>query len=501
MSSRTPVVELHEDQPLPVSAIVDQIANQVQEDFSPIALEDHVLRFFEHLNALFGELERVVYADLDVEAPPPTVDALHGRISPGQWIGWFEMPPSELSTSVLFAVRPKVGAEAFSRMMNEVMALMRAIGLPTVRFLWENLFGATSPTFALAHSYELARLTELALLEGLPHRAVTEHYVAEGLVGRPDVARTQKEQARGRPVVVSRRTRVLPGLLPRLFLIKFHALLLRDLERWKGEYAENPVLLPVVDRMEELARYHREYLSDDESLSLFDKALGASFEDEEFLDQLRTSLQRREWLERIVDQYVMYLGRNRVGQYLMDRSRTELPIQPVPSSKVYELWILKLVLDNLLRRARLRFRDLARAGRAAAKGVVYRIGEMKVGYNVSDPRQSYILGRLGRSIRPDLMIARNGGRAVVDAKYRDWSNVQSADLERLLAYLVDYSQPQSEAEVKGFLVLLSHVGGFEQIGERLDLVPPIRLFSLEADPTRPQQATRNIDLMCSRIVG
>lgn len=501
MMNRTPVIELYEDRRILVTDIVDQVANQIQEEFSPPALEDHILRFFEHLHSLFGELQRAVYADLDVEAPPPTVDAVQGWISPGQWIGWFEMPPSELSTSLLFAVRPKVGAEAFSHMMNEVMALMRALGLPTVRFLWENLFGATSPTFALAHSFELSRLTELALLEGLPHRAVTEHYVAEGLVGRPDIVRTLKEQSRGRSVIVSRRTRVLPGVLPRLFLIKFHALLLQDLERWKGEYVENPVLSPIVDRMDELARYHREYLSDTESLSLFDDALRADFEDQESLDELRSSLQRREWLERIVDQYVMYLGRNRVGQYLLDRSRTELPIQPIPSSKVYELWVLKLVLDNLLGRVGLRFKDLARAGREVTKGALYEVDGLKVGYNVSDPRQSYMLGRLGRSIRPDLMIARNGGRAVVDAKYRDWPNVESADLERLLAYMVDYSQPQQEAEVKGFLVLLSHVGGFKLIGERLDLVPPLRLFSLEANPIRPLEATRNINLMCSRIVG
>lgn len=502
MSSDTPpVVELREDVSYPVADIVDTIRNQWPSSFSRDSMGEDILRFFEGLAQTFGAFERELYPELDVEAPPPHVELAANRVNIGQWIGWFELHSETLGSPVLFSTVPKVGFEAFNRMWNEVLEMIRSLGLPTVRVLWKNLLGDTSPTATLSHSYMLSRLTELSILEGMPRTAVTERFVAESLLGTPDVLGTAREQSRGRPYVVSRRVKVAPAALPMLLLVKFNLLVLRDLERWRRDFAPHDGLRPLVEMMNRLSLPHRLFLGEEDSLALIDWATDIDLESPDAFEQLRASFRRNDWLRRVADQYEVYLNQGRVGQYLLDRNRSNLPVQPIPSSKLYEVWTLRLVLESLLQQRGLRWADIRSRETPTERGSVLNLDGVQVGYNVDDPSWSYILGRLHRSVRPDLMISRHGGRAVVDAKYRRWDDVAAADLERLLAYLVDYSQPQKEDEIKGFLIVLSHEAGFLKLGERADLNPKIRLFSVVADPRQPEQASGNIDRMCEMITA
>jgi len=501
MTSPTPIVPLDEDRDYAVSDISQVVANQWQEALSRDSLEEEILRFFSRLAALFSDFNQYLYPELDVEAPPPRVDFPGRRIHVGEWIGWFELDSEVLGSPVMFSVTPKVGSEAFAVMLNDVLDMIKALGLPTMRVIWRNVLGDTSPTATLSHSHLLSYLTALSVLEGLPRAAVAERLSSETLLGQLDVASTAREQRRGRPVVVSRRVKVAEATLPLLFLVRFNLLMHRDLLRWRTEFAQHQTLLPLVQKFDELSGAHRAFLSDETSIAVLDRALDVDLESQEALEILRASCSRMEWLRRAIDQYEVYLRQGRVGQYLLDRNRTNLPIQPIPSSKLYEVWILRLVLDSLLRRQGLRWNQVRSRATPTERGSLMRVGEIRIGYNVDDPSWSYILGALRRSIRPDLMISRDGGRAVVDAKYRNWAHVAASDLERLIAYLVDYAQPQKEEEIKGFLVLLQQDDQFKKLGERVDVHPRIRLFSLVADPREREAAVRNVGRMCEKVVG
>jgi hypothetical protein len=78
--------------------------------------------------------------------------------------------------------------------------------------------------------------------------------------------------------------------------------------------------------------------------------------------------------------------------------------------------------------------------------------------------------------------------------------VNLSDLERLLTYLLHYSEPQKMEEIKAFFVVMNQDEEFMEIGERSDLFPPVRLFSAEANPESPEKAKSSVERVCRKVL-
>jgi hypothetical protein len=143
-------------------------------------------------------------------------------------------------------------------------------------------------------------------------------------------------------------------------------------------------------------------------------------------------------------------------------SRTELPLQLLPSSKVFELWALRLVVEALAPGKRV---VSVKLERNRSGFTVEFEGGLKIYYNVpyKKGRLTEELRRMGllskeAFLRPDYVIEHNGKIIVADAKYKE--KLTTGDLGRIVTYMVDIATPMKTngEELIGTLILLIEEG-------------------------------------------
>jgi len=491
------LVLLQEDVPASLDRIQQEIESQMGVPLDRSRFEDEFAQQVGKLRGTFEALRRSVYSELLIEAADPHYSPHYHEFNPGGWVGTFRFDLDSLGQPIRVQVLPKVGTQAFSLMVNEITELVPVIGLPAMDVVFRNVFGDTSITRLVTYSNLVRELTELALAEGLPRTTIQRRFQAPNAMGTIDVPRTANLLRRGLQLVSSSREVISLADLPRLVLAQFHARLLSGLvglRRETGAVAE----AWLGDPFRRLENYHRFVLLDDDFFELLDGAVKEDLGTPEVLSEARKLAGRNESLAQAIDAYEHFLQDLRWGELTFGQAKDLLPLQPVPGSKVYELWILRLILDSIgqlsgLHRPRLQKLAMTRTGLQLS------FGHVELAYNCSVERWSKILRQLGLTARPDYLINPGRGMAAVDAKYKSFHNLSPSDMERLLAYLLDFSEPQNATEVKAFLVLLNHLEPWSAF-EREDLVPPARVFTLEASPEQPREARENIGWMCAKVL-
>jgi hypothetical protein len=96
------------------------------------------------------------------------------------------------------------------------------------------------------------------------------------------------------------------------------------------------------------------------------------------------------------------------------------------------------------------------------------------------------------------MLVNGGRRAVADAKYREPGRLNVEDIERMIAYIIDYSEPQDHEEIKGFLITLGE-GHLSSVIARTDTIPNIRIYHLTADPRQRNAALLKLEGVYNKI--
>lgn len=87
---------------------------------------------------------------------------------------------------------------------------------------------------------------------------------------------------------------------------------------------------------------------------------------------------------------------------------------------------------------------------------------------------------------------------IADTKYRELRRLNVEDIERIIAYIIDYSEPQDHEEIKGFLITLDG-GQPHGVIERTDITPSIRIYHLSADPRQRDVALSALEEVYSKI--
>jgi hypothetical protein len=207
------------------------------------------------------------------------------------------------------------------------------------------------------------------------------------------------------------------------------------------------VLRGVLGQIEMLRRRHAYILTLTPVAAYLDLALRADVEDSVLVREARARSGVNTWLRALADLYESYNSRLAGVEV-----RRELPLQLLPSSKVFELWVLKLIVEALGINGGVRVERVDSGLTIGANGV-------KLHYN-----KPYREGRLLRglrgllkdgALRPDYVVERKGEVVVADAKYK--VRISVGDVERMAAYIVDVATPlRADGErLVGVLVVLT----------------------------------------------
>jgi hypothetical protein len=432
----------------------EEFAKQVREGVgitlgSPCLEElfDAVRRFVD--GTLRPAIESLKVKDLDVESPPPI--ARRDEFNLGQWVGFFEVGgPLCGFDSVTLKVEPKVGWGKFRYMVRGSLEIPAIIGFESLAPILANLIPYSDHVVDIIYSDLAYRYTEMALRGPLPRIVEDMVVVSEGLLGRLDVVRTLKLKVAGLQLVASRRARLAYAHMPLILVARFHYILLKrlnkiveDLERIGG----HEVLRGVLGQIEMLRRRHAYILTLTPIAAYLDLALRADVEDSVLVREARARSGVNTWLRALADLYESYNSRLAGVEV-----RRELPLQPLPTSKVFELWILKLIIEALGVNGGVRVERVDSGLTIEANGV-------KIHYN-----KPYREGRLLRglrgllkdgALRPDYVVERKGEVVVADAKYK--VRISVGDVERMTAYIVDLATPlRADGErLIGVLVVLT----------------------------------------------
>jgi hypothetical protein len=394
-------------------------------------LFDGIRRFVD--GTLRPAIESLKVKDLDVESPPPI--ARRDEFNLGQWVGFFEVEgPLCGFDSVIVEVEPKVGWGKFRYMVWESLEIPAIIGFESLAPILANLMPYSDYVVDIIYSDLAYRYTEMVLRGPLPRIVEDMVVVSEGLLGRLDVVRTLKLKVAGLQLVASRRARLAYAHMPLILVARFYYILLKRLNKIVedlGRIGGHEVLRGVLGQIEMLRRRHAYILTLTPIAAYLDLALRADVEDSVLVREARARSGVNTWLRALADLYESYNSRLAGVEV-----RRELPVQPLPSSKVFELWALKLIIEALGVNGGVRVERVDSGLTIGANGV-------KLHYN-----KPYREGRLLRglrgllkdgALRPDYVVERKGEVVVADAKYK--ARVSVGDVERMAAYLVDIAAP------------------------------------------------------------
>lgn len=436
-----------------------------------------------------------IYEGLEIEAAPPSVNDVRNTVIMGEWIGVYKFYSNTLGHEVEIRIIPKVGTPSFVQMLNDVSGLVNMLGFPAMKVVWLNTHGHSYVRDHVSYSGMLEQLTELLMAEGFPPIVSPREYLSEDVVGHINRSKTFRFLVEGKPLVVARRKEISYPKLPLMVLAKFHATvesaLMQVLKNL--QLTENPELKPLEGMLNDRIRYHSYALTSDILSMLVDTACAADLESPEILDEAREQAGKSRWLRDIIDFYQSYICKKPLAFDLFEKWRKNIPVQPLPSSKVYELWLLSLFSEIFIKKLRTFPIIKERDG-----GFEFNFNGAEIQYNVARSDWSKIFSKITRPPRPDFMLVNGGRRAVADAKYREPGRLNVEDIERMIAYIIDYSEPQDHEEIKGFLVTLGE-SQLSSVIARTDTRPNIKIYHLTADPRQKDAALLTLEKVYKKI--
>lgn len=454
---------------------------------------DELIDFVRNkLSPSIKTIVETLYRDLDIESPLPTYDANRDALNFGQWIGVFEFKSESLGKAIILRITPKIARNDFEFMLNDSLRIIEMVGFPAIDPLFANIRGFSFAHEVISYSVLLQQYTELALREGLPPTVIEVEEQGEAVIGTPNYVKTINYLTSGLPLAVVIRRSTVPASLPAIILAKFHMRVLSALRKLIKEFDGRD--LEMITRMLLYRSYYHAYILTSEKLYPFSiQARSLPMEEIELIEEARKQAERNWWLKALIDLYIAFNARVPTMYTFERRLAQEAPLQPLPTSKIYELWVLKLLVEALSYKGRPRLiRDRG--------GFEVSFDDRKLVFNLSRREWSRLISTFARPPRPDYILAGKGRIAVADAKYKE--RLDTGDVERMIAYIVDYAEPQEENhnEIKGFLLMLRSPVS-PPVVERIDITPKLKIYVNEINPSEPRRAKKTATIICNKVFG
>jgi len=431
----------------------NKFRNKVRKDFENY-LDDSCInelfkKIIEYISTTLRPTIRSIKKDLrtlDIESLPPRTG--DNWFNFGQWVGLFKLsePVCDIDSII---VKPKVGEKSFKYMINEALGLPAMFGLESLSVILTNIIPYRDDILPILYSDIAYKYAEMALRGPLPRIVEDEIIISEGQLGRIDVNETLKLKSKGIQLIASHRSKLNQAYMPMILLAKFHYMLLKGIDNLisKIESVED---LGIIKYKLELFKAKHSYILTSTPVSTYlNLALSVNIEDSVLIRETRARSGVNTWLKAIADLYESY--NSQVAG--IEPFKPELPLQLVPSSKIFELWALKMITEALgISKGNVRLEDT---------GLIIEEKDLKLHYNTA-----YAEGRLSKELRsrmlikdgelrPDYRVDRRGEITVADAKYKDKLSTQ--DMERIITYIVDIATPlkANGDRLVGVLILLT----------------------------------------------
>jgi hypothetical protein len=383
---------------------------------------------------------------LDIESPPPRTG--DDWFSFGQWVGFFKLSEPVCGVDTII-VEPKVEKEKFKYMINEALGLPAMIGFESLSVILTNLIPYRDDILPVLYSDIAYKYTEMALRGPLPRIVEDVIIISEGQLGRIDVNETLKLRSKGAQLIASHRSKLNQAYMPMILIAKFHYMLLKGIDNLISKIESVKELSLIKDQLELFKARHSYILTSTPVSAYLDLALSANIEDNVLIRETRARSGVNTWLKAIADLYESY--NSQVAG--IEPFKPELPLQLIPSSKVFELWALRIITEALgISKGNVKLEDA---------GLIIEAKDLKLHYNTA-----YAEGRLSKELRsrmlikdgelrPDYRLERKGEITVADAKYKDKLSTQ--DMERIITYIVDIATPlkTNGDRLVGVLILLT----------------------------------------------
>ena len=284
--------------------------------------------------------------DIEVDSPKVTYDNNKEVINLGQWIGRYkiELDSADLEVEVV----PKIGWDSMMIMLNDISKMVRMFGFPMLELIFSNILGHSLIKQYISYSIRLMQLTELMINEGVPPVSYEKEYFVNydlGYVGRINIGKTLRYLNHGQNILVARKVVIGHPILPISVLVKFHYVLgnelLNSMKKLDTEVGKN--LPSLKEFIQQHAFYHIYITSLPPFSNYLTHALNADLESLDILRRARDQAKTNRWLREIIDLYMSFLlNLNITNLELLSK---KISIQPLPSSKIYEVWILYMLLE------------------------------------------------------------------------------------------------------------------------------------------------------------
>ncbi len=367
---------------------------------------------------------------MDIEAPPPTINADDHRtesnvFDPGGWVGQYpcgvHVYPDKLTT------------KEYESLLKTVAGWLEICDVPTA--------GAVLPLFhtdvqewrsvLLGYSQAVLSYTEDALSERPPVSVERETKRGSKPHGNIDFRLTLQRRARGLDEVVYNTTAFSFDHPFNLLLIRFHAALGKELNK----LAKTSTVMTANIRAHQ--EYHSQLLQSAFPKEVVTKSTQAEINSPTFLEQVRR--ESRSHLSGLVDLWESFC-QHRALSINFDR-QLNLGIKPI--SKLYELWVLSLILETIEEHT----------GKQPETddgnlNTIHIGSNLCLYYNTPVNEHSRFLAtKLGSHPgRPDFALEKADEIVWVgDAKYSPERNINLQSYQRLLTYTVDLMPADGES--------------------------------------------------------
>ena len=419
------------------------------------------------------------YAWIKIESSPPLIEK--EKVNFGQWVGVYRFHSNMLGKKLYVIVNPKIGINAYDRMISDVWNFAIAYGPQLINYLFNSVFGLSSYYVDAVYSYIISILTRLAVWEGLPVEIIREKRFGRVVKGKIALNRLIKYIIKN--MYPYTQVRTIDAKIPRALLIRFNLLLYMHLKNLIEEYKN---ISNVSKAFTNLAYKNLSNIFSPELINYFSEALTINIDDPYILENIIGTGRRSFITKRVADLYLAYRAHKPLlANKILSEYEENVPILPLPSSKIYEFWVLKLLMDELIN-----FKKLFSYDRAGY-GLKFTFNNLLLYFNYV-PKKWSIMIKDKDSIRPDFVLSRDGWRTILDAKYRNYRKIRIDDIERMIAYIVDVSTVDTNELVGYFVTLKNSVGKSMKWMFRSDINPNISIYLLVADPRFPYESRENI---------
>ena len=477
--NKTRYIYLKEDHDYKFQELVDQIS--VSMDISENLAIKLAEEFITRLRPIAQDIKRIRSrgfktvdgeTKIEIESIHPYIEK--DEVNMGQWIGVYRFYSDSLGDYVFVSVKPKVGYEAYLRMLSDVWDMATLYGPQLMNYVFNSIYGLSSYYIDALYSYIVSILTQIAIFEGLPVEIFKEEKLSKDIRGRLNSHKIIKYLLK--QIYPYTHIRTIDAKLPRILLQKFNLELYLRMKYLAEEYSD---VESAETLFRKLASGNISNVLSPDLIDFLHESLSLDISDPQIIERLLVFTRRNRTLKEIIYLYLSFLSkRSLISDNILVEYKDRIPIMPLPSSKIYELWVLKLILDELKNL----YGEKGETSLAEG-GIIFTFRNLLLNFNYIPREWSILIDKHHpKTLRPDYVITVDSRRVVMDAKYRNFRGLALGDLERMIAYIVDVSTIDKRELSGYFIVLKDSIDRIQRWMFRTDIYPEISIYVFTVDP-------------------